>query len=112
MIELRDISKKFGAVQANDHVNIKVEPGTIHAIVGENGAGKSTLGKSWPGFISLAGARSLSTERGCASYRPRRNSSCKSPRPSAPIREFLFSTNRPARSPTQTRKISSDLLRN
>ena len=42
MIELRNITKRFGAVLANDHINIKVEPGTIHAIVGENGAGKST----------------------------------------------------------------------
>jgi general nucleoside transport system ATP-binding protein len=42
MLELRDISKRFGDVLANDHVNIVVEPGTIHAIVGENGAGKST----------------------------------------------------------------------
>jgi simple sugar transport system ATP-binding protein len=52
MIELRDISKKFGAVQANDHVNIKVEPGTIHAIVGENGAGKSTAMRIAFGFYA------------------------------------------------------------
>ena len=43
MIELRDITKKFGAVVANDHVTIKVRPGTIHAIVGENGAGGLTV---------------------------------------------------------------------
>src|SRR6185295_14946654 len=42
MLELRNISKTFGAVKANDNVNIVVKPGTIHAIVGENGAGKST----------------------------------------------------------------------
>ncbi len=52
MIELRDISKKFGAVQANDHVNIKVEPRTIHAIVGENGAGKSTAMRIAYGFYA------------------------------------------------------------
>ena len=40
MLELRNITKRFGAVLANDHVSIRVEPGTIHAIVGENGAGK------------------------------------------------------------------------
>jgi len=43
MLELRNITKRFGDVVANDHINIVVKPGTIHAIVGENGAGKSTL---------------------------------------------------------------------
>ncbi|HEY3041506.1 MAG TPA: ABC transporter ATP-binding protein [Pyrinomonadaceae bacterium] len=50
MIELRNITKRFGDVLANDHVNIKVEPGTIHAIVGENGAGKSTAMRIAYGF--------------------------------------------------------------
>lgn len=42
-IELRGIDKKFGAVHANKHIDLRVEKGTIHGIVGENGAGKSTL---------------------------------------------------------------------
>jgi ABC-type uncharacterized transport system ATPase subunit len=42
MLELRDITKRFGDVLANDRVSLAVAPGTIHAIVGENGAGKST----------------------------------------------------------------------
>src|ERR1700674_3423952 len=50
MIELRNITKQFGAVRANDQINIKVEPGTIHAIVGENGAGKSTAMRIAYGF--------------------------------------------------------------
>ena len=50
MLELRDITKRFGAVLANDHVTLKVEPGKIHAIVGENGAGKSTAMKIAYGF--------------------------------------------------------------
>src|SRR5258705_13823022 len=50
MLELRNITKRFGAVLANDHVNIKVDPGTIHAIVGENGAGKSTAMRIAYGF--------------------------------------------------------------
>lgn len=52
MIELRDITKRFGAVLANDHININVPPGTIHAIVGENGAGKSTAMRIAYGFYS------------------------------------------------------------
>jgi len=52
MLELRNISKRFGAVLANDHVSIKVEPGTIHAIVGENGAGKSTAMRVAYGFYT------------------------------------------------------------
>jgi ABC-type uncharacterized transport system ATPase subunit len=50
MLELRNITKKFGAVLANDSVNIVVKPGTIHAIVGENGAGKSTAMRIAYGF--------------------------------------------------------------
>ena len=50
MLELRDITKRFGDVLANDHVNLRVEPGTIHAIVGENGAGKSTAMRIAYGF--------------------------------------------------------------
>ncbi len=45
-IELRDIVKRFPGVVANDGVNLKVENGSIHAIIGENGAGKSTLMKT------------------------------------------------------------------
>ncbi|KAB0682717.1 ABC transporter ATP-binding protein [Aureimonas leprariae] len=42
-IELIGIDKSFGAVHANRDINLAVEKGTIHGIVGENGAGKSTL---------------------------------------------------------------------
>src|SRR6185503_13008696 len=52
MIELRNITKRFGNVLANDHVNIVVKPGTIHAIVGENGAGKSTAMRIAYGFYT------------------------------------------------------------
>ena len=44
-VRLRGVGKRFPGVIANDDVNIDVQPGSIHAIVGENGAGKSTLMK-------------------------------------------------------------------
>jgi ABC-type sugar transport system ATPase subunit len=44
-LELRSIGKRFGGVQALSGIELTIEPGTIHALVGENGAGKSTLGK-------------------------------------------------------------------
>src|SRR5215213_2161427 len=52
MLELRQITKRFGDVLANDHVDIVVKPGTIHAIVGENGAGKSTAMRIAYGFYT------------------------------------------------------------
>jgi len=49
-IELIGIDKSFGPVRANKNVNLVVERGIIHGIVGENGAGKSTLMSILYGF--------------------------------------------------------------
>ena len=52
MLQLRNITKRFGGVLANDHIDITVDPGSIHAIVGENGAGKSTAMRIAYGFYT------------------------------------------------------------
>jgi D-xylose transport system ATP-binding protein len=49
-LELRDVSKRFGAVQALDAVDFSVRAGEVMALVGDNGAGKSTLIKSIAGI--------------------------------------------------------------
>jgi general nucleoside transport system ATP-binding protein len=49
-LETYELTKRFGSFTALDHVSIKIEPGTVHALLGENGAGKSTLVKCVSGF--------------------------------------------------------------
>ena len=43
ILELKNINKSFAHVHANKNINLKINKGTIHGIIGENGAGKSTL---------------------------------------------------------------------
>src|SRR6478672_3613950 len=53
VLELRDISKSFGSVQALSEVDLEVHRGEVLALVGDNGAGKSTLIKSIAGIHSI-----------------------------------------------------------
>jgi ABC-type branched-chain amino acid transport systems, ATPase component len=42
-LEVRGVNKSFGGLRALNEINLTVEPGAVHAIIGTNGAGKSTL---------------------------------------------------------------------
>ena len=46
------VSKRFGGVPALSDISLTIEPGKVHALIGENGAGKSTLGKIISGVIA------------------------------------------------------------
>ena len=57
LLEVRHLSKSFGALKATDDVSLTLRPGEIHALIGPNGAGKSTLIKQIAGGLrSDAGA--------------------------------------------------------
>ncbi|MDI3547144.1 MAG: ral nucleoside transport system ATP-binding protein [Halanaerobiales bacterium] len=58
-VELKDISKAFGGILANDGIDLTVKEGEIHCILGENGAGKTTLMKILFGLYSKDSGRIL-----------------------------------------------------
>ena len=65
-VELRGLTKQFGSVLANAGVNLRVEPGTIHGVIGENGAGKSTAMKMLYGIFPPDAGEILVGGKKCA----------------------------------------------
>ena len=59
LVELRDVSKRYAGVQALAGIDMSIQAGAIHGLVGENGAGKSTLGKIIGGAIERSGGEVL-----------------------------------------------------
>ena len=57
-LEMKGVCKSFPGVKALDGINLRVRPGTVHALMGENGAGKSTLMKCLFGIYKMDEGRS------------------------------------------------------
>ncbi|HYP28053.1 MAG TPA: ABC transporter ATP-binding protein [Blastocatellia bacterium] len=58
-VEMRGVTKQFGEVVANDHIDIRIPSQSIHAIIGENGAGKSTSMNILYGFYTADSGETL-----------------------------------------------------
>lgn len=59
MIEIQDVSRRYGSVQALNHVNLRVEKGNVLGLLGQNGAGKTTLLNILTGYLAPTEGRAL-----------------------------------------------------
>ena len=72
LLELRDISKRFGGLQALARVNLDIESGTIASLIGPNGAGKTTLFNILTGVYQPDGGEIRFLDRPLMGLKPER----------------------------------------
>jgi inositol transport system ATP-binding protein len=71
LVEVRGITKRYPGVVALDGVNLRIRPGSVHALMGENGAGKSTLMKIISGIIRPDEGEIIVAGKPCRFHSPR-----------------------------------------